>query len=352
MAATEQVNARNRRDWIIILLILLFGFMCIILASGWALRLKPLWELNANAESLIDPNSIYLTSKPNGFYEPVDPAIMTSVGWVDVYLTPGAALPANVQLQAVANGSSTPTSEMTSTFIATQTIAPTTSPTTIASATTTSLPPPSATNVIVYIPPAPTKTPKPVDTSLPPTATMTSVDTSTPTDTQTAATATDTNTPTATFTPTDTPTATATDTNTPTPTFTPSPTNTLSPTPTPTNVSLAFNCFLSPVTIGASGTYPVPASGVCFRFPNPGFTYGGVFTVQELSGNNGSLTWYGKANATDTTCSTYPQTAGLSANGTVTIAVHKVGGYMYIEVSGATTSVQIDIVNWSDTGCQ
>jgi hypothetical protein len=77
-----------------------------------------------------------------------------------------------------------------------------------------------------------------------------------------------------------------------------------------------------------------------------------VFTIQELSGNIGNLTWYGKLNPTDITCSIYPQATSLPASGTVTIAVHKFGSYMYVEISGATTSVQIDIVDWNDTGCQ
>jgi len=373
MAATERANERNLRDWIIILLILLFGFFCILTASGWALRFAPNWELNANAESLIDPNSDFLTKKPDGFYEPVDPAILKNANFVDVYLTPGALIPANVQLQA---GASSTTLEITITSVNTQTItlttASTTTPTTIAAVTNTPASLPSATNTYIYIPP--TKTPKPVDTSPPPTITFTPTITSTPTNTATATitlTPTITSTPTDTSTPTNTPTATATftatatstatatatsastPTNTPTASFTPSPTNTLSPTPTPTSVSLAINCFLAPVTISAAGTYSVPAGGVCFRYPDPGFTYGGVFTVQELSGNNGNLTWYGKLNQSATTCSIYPQATGLPANGTVTIAVHKFGSYMYLEISDATTSVQINIVDWTThTGCQ
>ncbi len=81
----------DRRDWIIVLLILLFGFLCILLASGWALRLTPSWRLDSDMESNLDPNGDFLTNKPVDFYEPLDPSILTQPVWADVFLTPGAS---------------------------------------------------------------------------------------------------------------------------------------------------------------------------------------------------------------------------------------------------------------------
>ena len=81
----------ERRDWIIIFLIILFGLMCILLAGGWALRITPSWSLNSNMESNIDPNSDFLTARPSGFLEPLDPSILTQPVWMGEFLTPGAS---------------------------------------------------------------------------------------------------------------------------------------------------------------------------------------------------------------------------------------------------------------------
>ena len=87
-----QTREREGRDSIIlIILILLLGFICIILASGWALRFAPSWRLPANMNSNLNPNSAFLTGRPVSFIEPLDPAILTNPVWIDVFLTPGAS---------------------------------------------------------------------------------------------------------------------------------------------------------------------------------------------------------------------------------------------------------------------
>ncbi|HLO33311.1 MAG TPA: hypothetical protein VK249_29455 [Anaerolineales bacterium] len=88
MKAAEPEHERH--DWIIIPIILLIGFLCVILAGGWALRFSPNWKLNANMESNINPNIDFLTSRPNGYIEPVDPSILTPPAWINDFLTPGA----------------------------------------------------------------------------------------------------------------------------------------------------------------------------------------------------------------------------------------------------------------------
>src|SRR6185503_13055500 len=83
---------KERRDSILLMLfILLFGFICIILSSGWALRLAPSWRLNSSMGSNLNPDSDFLTNVPIGLFEPLDPAILPNAAWIDVFLTPGAS---------------------------------------------------------------------------------------------------------------------------------------------------------------------------------------------------------------------------------------------------------------------
>src|SRR5512138_374260 len=166
MRATEN----ERRDWAIIAFILLFGLFWILVAGGWALRFTPSWELNTNVESRLDPNSDFLTNKPSGFIEPVDPAILSDPEWMNSALTPGAS-----------HSSSTPLSTATrlSTFTSTPgtvTATQTSSFTVTAFTTNTTTALASATNTLVYAPPIATSTskPNPASTSTPtPTAAST-----------------------------------------------------------------------------------------------------------------------------------------------------------------------------------
>src|SRR5512135_2334298 len=80
---------RERQDWLIVLLILLLGFLCVICAAQSALRFAPSWALNSNMQSGINPNSEFQT-KPSGPVEPIDAGILTQPAWVRVFLTPGA----------------------------------------------------------------------------------------------------------------------------------------------------------------------------------------------------------------------------------------------------------------------
>ena len=157
MQEKERPSERERRDWIIILILLLLGFLCVILAGERALRFSPNWKLNTNMDSNIDPNSDFLTNRPSSFLEPLDPAILTNAVWVDLYQTPGAVFPTSPVLSTgitsptpVIQASPTPTSLIVVTM--TNTVAPTVTPT----------------STFIYYPPAPTNTPKP---PVPPTKT-------------------------------------------------------------------------------------------------------------------------------------------------------------------------------------
>jgi len=152
----QKTRENERRDsGIIFILILLLGFICIILASGWALRFAPSWKLNTSMGSNLDPNSDFLTSRPVGFIDPLDPAILTNPAWINIFLTPGASLPKRTPLPA-----------STATNIPPNTNTPIPIPTLI---------PPATNTLVVFVPPPPAKTkvpppPPPPPTAVPPTA--------------------------------------------------------------------------------------------------------------------------------------------------------------------------------------
>lgn len=143
---------RERRDWIIILVILLFGFLCLFLAGGWAIRLAPSWKLDTNMRSNLDPDSDFLTNRPVSYYEPLDPSILTQPVWADIYLTPGAVFPTRVPpLTNTPAGTNTPLPAIVNSPTATR--LPSGTPTTI-------LPTPTQTSI--FFPPATsTATPRP-----------------------------------------------------------------------------------------------------------------------------------------------------------------------------------------------
>lgn len=244
----------EKRDWTVIALILLLGLLGILLAAGWALRFTPLWELDANVESILDPNSDFLTHKPEGFIEPVDPAILTNPAWINDFQTPGASVSGVTQHPTLAGTAfATPTA---GTPFATQTALLTT----IASATNTAVLP-SPTNTFVYYPLPPSSTPKPK-----PAATSTSVIVFSPTS---ATTGTATSTPTASATSSPTFTATATSTPTATPTASSTPTSSSTPTPTATTDPS------EPDFGGPDGNAMVLGNGMWIEFNLSGFLLDG-----------------------------------------------------------------------------
>lgn len=98
----------NRRDWIIVVLIILIGLLCIMLAGGWALRLTPSWKLDSNMRSNLDPNSDFLTRRPIGLLGPIDSSILTRPAWMDLYLTPGASFATGTPFPTKANNTQPP----------------------------------------------------------------------------------------------------------------------------------------------------------------------------------------------------------------------------------------------------
>ena len=102
--------------------------------------------------SNIDPDSVFLTSRPSDFLQPLDPSILTQPVWINVFLTPGASFLTSAPVTPLP----------TNTPLATNTVIPST----VISPTTTGIIP-SPTNTVIYFPPPPTNTPKPPSTNTP-----------------------------------------------------------------------------------------------------------------------------------------------------------------------------------------
>jgi uncharacterized repeat protein (TIGR01451 family) len=176
---------RERHDWIMIPIILLIGFLSVMIAGQWALRFSPRWQLDANMESNLDPNNDFLTGRPNGFIEPVDPSILTQPVWADFFLTPGTSHATKAPFATAS----------AATMMASPTLPAT--PTTVLQVTSTTAFTAIPTSTFIPLPWVPTPTSKPPHTN-PPTETHTPTPTPTSISTATA-------TPTPTATPTDTP---------------------------------------------------------------------------------------------------------------------------------------------------
>ena len=228
----------ERQDWVLVIILLVIGFICVLAAGQWASRFSLHWRLDADMRSRLDPNSDFLTRRADGVVEPVDASILTQPSWIGVFLTPGASFLTGTPFPVIAR-------------------TPSPVPTSFSSATITTTPivMGSPTNTLVYILPTRTPISKPpaTSTSVPNQVSTSTVNPATPTVTQTATT---TSTATGTLTPTATGTASATPTFTATSTATSMPTFTYTPIPIPTDPV--------PPAIGTTpdGTaYTLPAGG-------------------------------------------------------------------------------------------
>jgi hypothetical protein len=146
-----KTNNRELRDWFIITVIILIGFLCLIIAGSMAVRFSPSWELDASMDSHLDPNSDFLTRRPLGFIEPVDESILTPPIWMGLFQTPGAFVPQRTSLPPI---TSVPAYTSTSAPVSTSPAIPTLIPTNTviynipASPTNTSRPQPQATATV------------------------------------------------------------------------------------------------------------------------------------------------------------------------------------------------------------
>jgi uncharacterized repeat protein (TIGR01451 family) len=213
-------------------------------------------------ESNLDPNSDFLTGKPNGFIEPVDPSILTQPGWINVFLTPGASFATKLPIATASTASAmaSPTWPATSTTVLQVT----------STAEFTAIP----TSTFVPLPWVPTPTSRPPHT----------------------------NHPTETHTPTSTPTIISTATPTPTPTATPTDTS-----PPTADLRITITDYATEYVPGTARHYTITVSNA-----GPGNITGAtvtdVFPAEILSVTSGSCTvtpgatcgWAGSLNINDT----------------------------------------------------
>lgn len=146
MTSNSRETNRELRDWSIITFIILIGFLCLIAAGSLAIRFSPSWKLSANMQSLLDPNSDFLTRRPQGFIEPVDQSILTPPAWLGFFQTPGVTVLPPTPL---------PTNTQAPPATATVRVESTSNPTTTPTSTVIYLPPPPATHTSTSVPPPP-----------------------------------------------------------------------------------------------------------------------------------------------------------------------------------------------------
>jgi hypothetical protein len=253
---------RERLDWtIVVISILVIGFICVIVAGQLAARFSPSWQLNTDMESRIDPNSTFVASRPSGFIEPVDAAILTQPGWINEFLTPGVS---------IITGTPFPTLDTTFTSSP--------APTTVSSATSTPTIASSPTNTLVFIPWTPTSTRKPKSTKTQPPSTN-------PPDTPTFVASTPTLTLTSAATITSTPTVTQTPPVIPTDTTPPeigtSPDGTVYSLPSGSSLTLGIN-----LVANGNGNFDL----IYYERPSPGGT--GIFLDWVIVEISDGTNWY------------------------------------------------------------
>jgi len=224
---SENDRERERRDWLLFLLLLLLGFACMLAAAQLAINPPPSWQVSAGMFSELNPNDE--GGAIGGVtIAPLRPEVMTPPWDIGVILTP-ASEGTLVVVPTIVLGSP-PT--------------PTPTPQGVAGASPSPAPSPTE--------PTPSPTPTPTSTSSPtPTPTSTPTGTSSPT-------------PTGTSSPTPTDTSIPTSPPPPPPTYTPIPPPTNTPTPTPTALPPVVQA-ITPDTGVNTGAVDVTITGLNFQ---------------------------------------------------------------------------------------
>jgi uncharacterized repeat protein (TIGR01451 family) len=83
---------QNRRDLLLILLLVPLGMLCMFITGQMAIQLKPLWQLEADLRSLLNPTANFLVND-EGLFEPVNTDIPPAQHRPDFLLTPSAIIP-------------------------------------------------------------------------------------------------------------------------------------------------------------------------------------------------------------------------------------------------------------------
>lgn len=88
-------NDRSRRDLLLILLLVPLGMVCMFLTGQIAIRLTPVWELQADLRSLLNPSAEFFVDG-EGLIEPVSTEIIGQSFRPELLLTPSAIIPTNI----------------------------------------------------------------------------------------------------------------------------------------------------------------------------------------------------------------------------------------------------------------
>ena len=136
---------RERRDWTLLVFVIPIGIILMLIAGQIAIRFVPEWNVNADMQSNLDPNT--LPNQKNAPVQPILPAILTPLGWLDTFLTPGAGSGDEVLFPPFVIFEPSATPEVTL------------PPPTVSTQPSPTVPTPTAPTVIVTPPPTGTKPP-------------------------------------------------------------------------------------------------------------------------------------------------------------------------------------------------
>ena len=85
---------RNRRDLLLILLLVPLGMLCMFITGQMAIQLKPFWQLEADLRSFLNPTANFLVND-EGLYEPIEPNIPPPQRNLGNLLDPNSIVPTN-----------------------------------------------------------------------------------------------------------------------------------------------------------------------------------------------------------------------------------------------------------------
>ena len=84
---TANSTNRERRDWTLIIFLLPIGILLMLVAGQIAIRLVPSWSVDGGMGSNLDPETA--AKNDPGQIQPISFDILTPMGWLDSFLTPG-----------------------------------------------------------------------------------------------------------------------------------------------------------------------------------------------------------------------------------------------------------------------
>jgi hypothetical protein len=152
-------SKRERRDWMLFLVLLLLGICLMLIAGQFAVSLASPWNVNANMHSELDPDRSYSGYQQVDAIAPIRPEILTPPAWGDSFLTPQPGIGLTLYPIFTFEPSRTPFGPTP----AASTTPAAGSPTPPVAATFTSAPNPTNTSIVIIIWPTKTKIPDSTD---------------------------------------------------------------------------------------------------------------------------------------------------------------------------------------------